>query len=359
MSTTPYAEKVIDAPRLTEFVTRIFESTGAPRDKASTVATHLVEANLKGHDSHGVGMVPNYVYGISKGYLHVDHDAEVVRDKGSVLLVDGRQGFGQVVGRQSTLMGIERAKETGMACVGARNNYHLGRIGTYGELCAAEGMISIHFVNVVGHPPFVSPWGGRDKRMQTNPFCCAIPTAGEPIVLDMATSAIALGKARVAKMKGVPLPEGSVFDTEGLPTTDPDVVYEGGSLAPFGQHKGYGLALVCELLGGGLAGEWTMQDVDRQQDQTVNHMLTFVLDPDLFGGADGFRREVEGMATWLRESAPAAGNDRVRLAGDPERESMAKRQAEGIPVDEQSWQSICAAAEKAGMSPTDIAELTE
>jgi uncharacterized oxidoreductase len=300
----------------------------------------------------------NYVYGIGKEHLKINNDAEMVQDKGSVLLVDGQFGFGQVVARQATQMGIERAKENGLVCLGSRNNYHIGRIGTYGEMCAREGLVSIHFVNVVGHAPFVSPWGGRDKRMQTNPFCCAVPTSGEPIVLDMATSAIALGKVRVARMKGVTVPDGSVFDAEGHPSNDPKVVDEGGSLGPFGQHKGYGLALVCELLGGGLAGEWTMQDVARQQDKTINHMLTFIIDPDLFGGQKSFQREVEGMSAWLRSSEPAAGFDKVRLPGEPERESMAERLAEGIPIDDQSWAAICAAADHAGMSEDEIRSLT-
>lgn len=349
----------IEPQRLRDFSTRIFESLGTTRERAAMVAGHLVDANLKGHDSHGVGMIPNYVYGAKQGHLRVNNDASLVQDRGAVLLTDGQQGFGQVVGRQAMDMGIERVRQTGMVCVGSRNNYHLGRIGAYGEQCAAEGLVSIHFVNVVGHPPFVSPWGGRDKRMQTNPFCCAVPTEGEPILLDMATSAIALGKVRVAQMKGVPVPEGSVFDAAGRPSTDPGVVYDGGSLGPFGQHKGYGLALICELLGGGLAGEWTMQDVAKQQDMTINHMLTFILDPDLFGGQAGFAREVAGMSAWLRESAPAEGVDRVRLPGDPERESLAERQAEGIPIDDQSWAAICTAAEKAGLSSAEIQGLIQ
>lgn len=345
---------LIDAVNLTGFARRIFQSLGAPAEKADVVAGHLVEANLKGHDSHGVGMIPNYVYGAQQGYLKVSQDAELVQDSGAVMLFDNQFGFGQVVGRQSTEMGVERAKSHGMVCVGARNNYHLGRIGTYGEIAAAAGMVSIHFVNVVGHPPFVSPWGGRDKRLQTNPFCCAVPTGGEPIVLDMATSAIALGKARVARMKGVEVPPGSLFDAEGLPTADPNVLEEGGSLAPFGMHKGYGLALICELLGGGLAGEWTMQDVEKQKDMTVNHMLMFILDPDVFGGAAAFRREVEGMADWMHTAEPAAGYDRVRLPGEPERETMAERATNGIPIDDQSWQTICGAAERAGVAAADI-----
>ena len=345
---------LIAPDRLGTFASRIFQSLGAPEDKASVVAAHLVEANLKGHDSHGVGMIPNYVYGAKRGHLRVQNDAELIKDKGSVLLVDGNRGFGQVVARQATDMGITRAREYGMVCVGSRNNYHIGRVGTYGEQCAREGLISIHFVNVVGHPPYVSPWGGREKRMQTNPFCCAVPTDGEPIVLDMATSAIALGKVRVARMKGVDVPDGALFDVEGKPSNDPETIEKGGSLGPFGQHKGYGLGLVCELLGGGLAGEWTMQDVSKQTDMTINHMLEFIIDPDLFGGLENFQREVEGMSEWLRNSAPSAGNDKVRLPGDPERESMAERSASGIPIDEQSWASICEAAKQAGLAAEEV-----
>lgn len=349
---------LITQQRLTEFATQIFVALGTTHERANIVANHLVEANLKGHDSHGVGMIPAYVGSAKNGNLEVNGDAELVKDQGAVLLVDGKMGFGQVVGRQATDMGIERARQTGIACVGSRNNHHLGRIGTYGEQCARAGLVSIHFVNVVGHPPFVSPWGGRDKRMQTNPFCCAIPTAGEPIVLDMATSAIALGKVRVAHMKGVPVPAGALFDADGVPTTDAGAIAAGGSLGPFGQHKGYGLALICELLGGGLAGEWTMQDVDKQKNFTVNNMLMFVVDPDVFGGVDGFRREVEGMSHWMHSSRPAQGFDKVRLPGEPERESMAQRLAEGIPIDEQSWKAICDAALRAGLSETDMGALT-
>lgn len=349
----------ISAERLTEFAKRIFEGIGATEDKAWQVAHHLVEANLKGHDSHGVGMIPRYVYNHGTGDLLVDRDAELVLDKGSVLLVDGQQGFGQVVARQATQMGIERAKTSGLACVGSRNNYHIGRVGSYGEQCAAAGLISIHFVNVVGHQPFVAPWGGRDKRMQTNPFCCAIPTKGDPIVLDMATSAIALGKARVARMKGVPVPDGSVFDAQGNPSNDPNVLEQGGALGPFGQHKGYGLALICELLGGGLAGEWTMSDIDKQKDSTINNMLMFIVDPDVFGGVEYFEREVEAMSAWLKSAAPAAGNDKVRLPGDPERESALTRGIEGIPIDDQSWVSIVKAAGRAGLTSGDIAALID
>ncbi len=345
---------------LTAFAKTIFLSLGTSDERAAVVAEHLVEANLKGHDSHGVGMIPNYVNSALAGTLHVNNDALIVQDKGSVLLVDGQYGYGQVVGRQATEFGIARARDLGMACVGARNNHHLGRIGSYGEQCARAGLVSIHFVNVVGHQPFVSPWGGRDKRLQTNPFCCAVPTGNpdEPVVLDMATSAIALGKVRVAGMKNVPVPEGSLFDAEGVPTTDAGAIAAGGSLGPFGQHKGYGLAFICELLGGGLAGEWTMQDVSKQKAVTVNHMLMFILDPDVFGGGEAFAREVNGMVEWMHSAAPAKGFDKVRVAGEPERESMADRLANGIPIDDQSLSAIVGAARKAGVDDAEIQRYT-
>lgn len=349
---------LISQDKLTNFSTQIFVSAGTEAERAQEVAEHLVGANLKGHDSHGVGMIPTYIRNLLNGNLQPNADSSVVKDRGAVMMIDGNFGFGQVVGRQATDKGIERAKETGIVCVGSRNNHHLGRIGTYAELCAKAGLISIHFVNVVGHPPFVSPWGGRDKRMQTNPFCCAIPTKEDPIVLDMATSSIALGKVRVADMKGVPVPQGSLIDEEGVETTDPSSIQRGGSLAPFGKHKGYGLALICELLGGGLAGEWTMQDISKQKENVVNHMLMFILDPDLFGGTEAFTREVEGMSEYLHSTKPAKGFDKVRLPGEPERESMAERQKNGIPIDDQSWKTICDAALQAGLSNDDIGQLT-
>ena len=140
---------IIDREKLTQFATEIFLGVDTPIDKARETAEHLVEANLKGHDSHGVGMIPRYVSAAKNGFLDVHANAELVKDKGAVLLVDGHQGFGQVVGRQATDMGLERVKDTGIVCIGSRNNHHLGRIGTYAERCAEAGYVSVHFVNVV------------------------------------------------------------------------------------------------------------------------------------------------------------------------------------------------------------------
>ena len=238
---------LIDARKLERFVTAIFVAGGAVVEDAEQVAHHLVEANLKGHDSHGVGMVPAYVGNLRAGHLKVTAHVKLIRDRGAVMLFDGGFGFGQVVGSEAMAQAIVRAKDTGIVCAGVRNCHHLGRIGSYGEQCGEAGMVSVHFVNVVGHPPLVTPFGGRDRRMTTNPFCCVIPRPDDtPIVLDMATSAVAMGKVRVAHLKGERVPDGALVDHEGAPTTDPAVMYSEpfGALGPFGAHKGYGLAVM-------------------------------------------------------------------------------------------------------------------
>jgi uncharacterized oxidoreductase len=246
--------------------------------------------------------------------------------------------------------------------MGVRNCHHLGRIGGYGEQCATAGMVSIHFVNVVGHGPLVSPFGGRDRRMSTNPFCCVVPRGDEPpIVLDMATSAIAQGKVRVAYLKGVSVPDGALLDHEGSATNDAKVMFEEplGSLGPFGAHKGYGLAVMCELLGGGLVGGWTAQPERPRDRGIVNHMLMMVLDPAAFGGLESFQAEVSAMVDYLHSTTPAEGTERVRVPGEPERESVVERSANGIPIDENSWAGILKAAAAAGLSDAAIAACIE
>jgi uncharacterized oxidoreductase len=305
-------------------------------------------------------MIPAYVANIRAGRLHPTARAEVVRDAGAVLMVDGRFGFGQVVGHEATELAIRRVRSTGVVCLGLRNAHHLGRIGSYGEQCGAAGLVSVHFVNVVGHAPRVSPWGGREARMTTNPFCCVIPSDdGAPVVLDMATSAIALGKVRVAHLKGEPVEDGALVDADGVATNDPGVMFKEpiGTLGPFGRHKGYGLAVVCELLGGALAGEWTAQPAQPRDNNIVNHMLMFVLDPDAFGNRPGFMREARAMLDYLYSTAPARGFDRVRVPGDPERESRTKRLAAGIPIDDNSWEGIVKAASAVGVAASEIPPL--
>jgi uncharacterized oxidoreductase len=348
---------LINHDELTEFATRIFVSVNASEEAASETARHLVAANLKGHDSHGVGMIPAYVGNIRADILKVDAHASIKRDKGAVLLIDGGMGFGQVVGREAADIAIERVKDTGIVAAAVRDCHHLGRIGAYGEHCAAAGMVSVHFVNVCGHDPYVSPYGGRERRLATNPFCAVVPRPGlNPVVLDMATSAIAMGKVRVANNKGVSVPDGSLIDHEGRPTSDPSVMYNAplGALGPFGAHKGYGLAVICELLGGGLAGEWTMQPENPRGTAIINHMLMIVIDPDALGGLAKFQSEVEAMVDYLHSAEPAVGVEKVLIPGEPETATREERLADGIVVDDNTWAGIVKAAQVAGLAEAQI-----
>jgi uncharacterized oxidoreductase len=348
----------VEAGRLEDLLTDILAHAGAERDRARVCAEHLVAANLKGHDSHGVGMAPQYVRWIAGGQMKPNARAEVVHDRGAVMVVDGGFGLGQPVAREAVDLAIARAKDLGVCCLALRNSCHIGRIGTYGEQCANAGLISMHYVNVIGGGPAVAPYGGREPRMLTNPYCCAIPRAGgEHVVLDFATSAIAIGKLRVAYMKGETVQPGALVQQSGAPTDDPRTFFEGQArslLTPFGLHKGGGLQILCELLGGALAGQWTLR-TERRFPAAVNNMLAIVIDPDAFGDRAGFEAEAEAMLAYIRATAPAEGFDRVRLPGDPERESMAQRLADGIPIDDNTWAQIREAAASVGINDIDAA----
>jgi len=251
-------------------------------------------------------------------------------------------------------LGIERAAEHGVAVVGLANSHHIGRIGHWAEQCVAEGYVSIHFVNVISRP-VVAPFGGRDARFVTNPFCVGIPMpSGEPIILDFATSRIAMGKVRVAYNKGERIKPDTLLDARGEPTTDPGAMFAepGGALLTFGEHKGYGMAVVCEILGGALAGGATLHDRPTRR-AIINNMLTFIVDPRRLGTAERLAGEAMAFAEWVRASPPLAGVDRVRLAGEPEREWRRARAA-AIPIDATTWSQIVAAGEQLGLPAAEL-----
>tara|TARA_B100000900_G_C20560780_1_gene708793 strand:+ start:594 stop:1661 length:1068 start_codon:yes stop_codon:yes gene_type:complete len=351
----------IDQKPLIQVASAILQKAGAAIDRAQAVAEHLVIANLKGHDSHGVGMIPNYVKSMLSELIHPQNDALLTRDNGAVLTFDGNLGFGRVVGMQAMDQGIERAKSHGISCVALGNAAHLGRIGAFAEYCAEAGLISTHYVNVVGHDPMVVAYGGRDRRFITNPFCCAVPRAdGNHVVLDMATTTVAAGKVRVAYMKGEPVPEHSLVDRNGVETTDASVIFSrdgGGAMQPFGLHKGYGLMVMCELLGGALGGNFTMQPGNPRGGATLNNMLSVILDPSAIGDLAAYDAEVTAMIEYIYASEAAEGIDKVLVPGDPERQSVAARSQAGIDIDDNSWQDITSAAVAAGMSEAEIGAL--
>ena len=345
--------KMLQHQPLRTSAARILEAAGANEEDARTVADHLVDANLSGHDSHGVGMLPHYVRAIAAGLLDPRADAAVVDSGGAVLSVDGQNGFGQVVARKATTLGAERAKSTGVALVALRGAFHIGRVGSYAEQAAARGIASVHFVNVVGHPPLVAPFRGSDARFATNPFCVAVPAAaGHPaVVLDFATSLVALGKVRVALNKGESMPEGTLIDAAGRGTLDPAVMYSEprGAILPFGLHKGYGMAFLCELLAGAFTGGGTVSTIPFQKDRITNNMLSIFIDPAQLPGAAGLEDQIAAAIDHVKASPPADPELPVLVAGEPELAWRAQRKAEGIPIDPTTWKELAQAARSLGV----------
>jgi hydroxycarboxylate dehydrogenase B len=339
-------------------VADILAAAGSSTEEAGTVAENLVLANLSGHDSHGVGMVPRYVDAVLEGGLKPNSSAKVTLDGGALLSLDGRRGYGQVVGEQAMALGIARANELGSCILALANAHHLGRIGHFAELAASHGLVAIHFVNVLSRP-VVAPFGGGDGRYGTNPCCIGVPLKGRPpFVLDFATSRVAQGKMRVAHNEGRQVDPGLLIDEQGQPTTDPGVVVVPqangmfGALMAFGEHKGYGLAVACELLGGALTGSGTWHRPADAARAVVNGMLTILIDPQKLGTRATFEEEALAFVDWLKESPPAPGSEGVRIAGEPERQARVQRECEGIEIDDTTWAEIGAAAGRVGADLT-------
>ncbi|HZQ61042.1 MAG TPA: malate/lactate/ureidoglycolate dehydrogenase [Casimicrobiaceae bacterium] len=349
-------EHVFRADSLERAISAVIAAAGSQEHEATHVARSLVESNLRGHDSHGIGMVPRYIDAVLDGSLKPNGTVRVTLDAGPLLVLDGQRAYGQVVGDAAMEHAIGRARALGTCVMALARAHHLGRIGQFAEIAAAQGLVSLHFVNVISLPR-VAPWGGADARYGTNPCCIGIPVPGEPpMLLDFATSAVAQGKLRVAYNKGKQVAPGLVIDDKGRPTTDPRyaVVEPHGAMMPFGEHKGYGLAVACELLGGALTGSGTEDGADRADNGVINGMLTIVIDPARLGTRDAFGDETAKFLAWLRGSPVAPGFDRVRIAGEPERESKAQRLASGIPVDTTTWKAIGSAAEKVGLARSRV-----
>jgi uncharacterized oxidoreductase len=345
----------LSAADLTARVAAIITAAGSSAEEAQAVATNLVLANLSGHDSHGVGMVPRYIDAVLEGGLKPNTAVRTVLDLGTLLTLDGQRGYGQVVGAQAMALGMARAKAHGSCIMTLANAHHLGRIGHFAEMAVAQGLVAIHFVNVLSRP-VVAPYGGGDGRFGTNPCCIGVPMgANEPFILDFATSRVAQGKMRVAHNEGRHVEPGTLIDEHGHPTTDPGVVVVPqsnglfGALMAFGEHKGYGMAVACELLGGALTGSGTWHRPGDQARAVVNGMLTILIDPAKLGTQTSFEQEAAAFVDWLRQSPAAPGSDGVRLAGEPEREARAERAQAGITIDDQTWAEIEQAGVKAGL----------
>ena len=342
--------------RLNTAMRLLVRGFGSSEAEVDAVATNLIEANLTGHDSHGIGMLPRYADAFVEGGLKPNAHVRTVLDSGALLRLDGDAGFGQVIGQEAMALAIERALQHGSCIVALGNAHHLGRIGAWAEQAARAGLVSMHFVNVISRG-IVAPFGGSDARFGTNPFCAGVPFTGrEPVILDFATSIIAQGKTRVAMNKGERVPPDHLIDDHGRPTQEPryTVVPPFGALLTFGGHKGYGMALMAELLGGALASGTTQRDHDASKRRVLNGMLSVLIDPAQLGDRTAFEQEALAFIDWVKASPPREGYEAVLVAGEPERAMRKQRSTEGVPVDATTWQEILAAAAKLGVDPAGV-----
>ena len=345
----------IPADRLHATVRAIFGAAGSSEREAGLIADHLVEANLRGHDSHGVGMIPAYVANVHAGHLVLNQDLAVALDTGTILVCDGGQGAGQAMAHDAMALGIERARAAGSCIVGLRNSHHVGRIGHWAEQCAAAGIVSLHFVSVWSEPA-VAPFGGTAARLGTNPFAVGLPRTGQPpIVVDFATSRWAVGKVRVAFNKGEPVPPGDPGRRRRAPDHGPRARCSAARPAR------------CSPSASTRAGAWRSpascsparspgpgrRRAARATAAILNSMFSVLVSPD--GSARRppsprtSRRWRPGSGRRRRDGEPA-----VRLPGEPERETRARRLRDGIPIDPATWEQIGAAGASVGLSAADL-----
>jgi uncharacterized oxidoreductase len=340
----------IQSSRLQTLVQSIFNAAGCNTGEAGTIARRLVDANLVGHDSHGVIQVPTYLKWVQEKKVVPNQTVHSVIDNEVLAIVDGQFGFGQMIGEQAMNLAVRKSRKFGIGVVGLRNSGHLGRIGDWAEMAAEAGCVSLHFVNTTGLGILVAPHGGYDARLSANPIAAGVPRKSAPhIILDISTCVIAEGKIRVALNKGEPIPEGCALDAIGQPTTDPRVFYgpPRGSILPFGGHKGYGLGIIAEVL----AGAFSVAACSNPDNATrlANNMLSIVFDPNRVQSADAFHAELDRFVEYVKSSRTIAPNGEVCLPGEIEARNRAERLASGIELDATTWRNVELAAQQNGV----------
>lgn len=319
----------------------IYRAKGTPPAEAEIVARHQVTANLVGHDSHGVIQTPAYVKRIDEQQIIPGAAFDIERSTPATAVVDANWGFGFVQTERAMHLAIDMARDAGVGAVTIRRQGHIGRLGAYSKMAADAGMIALLAADSGRAPKAVAPFGGRDRRLGTNPLSVGIPRAsGAPIVLDMATSAVAAGKIALAKSRGDSIPEGWVIDADGNPATDPSAYSHGGALLPLGGeqgYKGFGLAVVVEVLCGLLTGLGFGVYPDGRHNDGC---FLAVFNVSHFRDPDEFSSEVDDFVDYLKETAPAAGSSGVLYPGELEERSLVQRERDGIEIELTTWQAL-------------------
>jgi len=345
---------------LANFVRDIFAKAGCSDAEAEQLGRSLVGANLTGHDSHGVVRVPRYLEWLASGDFVADRTLETVIDTPSMVVVDGQYGFGQSMAKQAVALGIERTKQHGLALVALRNSGHVGRVGEWAEMAAAAGLVSIHHVNAPASL-LVAPFGAIDRRFSTAPYACGVPrkSGADPLILDFATSVVAEGKVLVASQGGKPLPDHALVSEDGTIGPDPHYLYGDyeasgprnyrngrGAIRAMGDHKGSGLAFMVEVLGGSLTGTGAPEEGRRW----ANGMLSIYIDPERIDPDGFFPRDVERYFELYKSARPIEPGGEVLAPGEKEVATRKERQANGIPISDETWSNITSKAQAVGVN---------
>lgn len=343
-----------------EFAFKVLSGFGCNAEEADIVASHLVDANLTGHDSHGIGMLPLYGLQILDGNLIPDQQAILHEPVGAISVVDARRGFGHRMALLALDHAMQTMSEHKVAILALRDSGHVSRVGTYSEYCAKRGFVSIHVVNVVGHAPLVAPHGARESGFSTNPISMAMPIEGQARpLLDFATSTVAFGKVRVASNKGEMVPPGCLIDERGLETRDPNPMAQShiGSLSAFGAHKGSGLGIFVELLAGALASTDTVATMEHLPNGVINNMLSIIIDPAAFDSPSAVAERTMQFHDFIKSRQAAEGIEEVLMPGETEQRNREQRLAAGIPVDAETIRQIIETGSRFGIQPAALGDL--
>jgi uncharacterized oxidoreductase len=342
---------------LRQFIQDILRSLGAPIDEASLVAHLLLDANLSGHDSHGVMQIPGYLEACAAGLIVPGTSTTCERDTAATALLDGHGGFGHKLAFEATQLALDKARLCGISAIGGHHCYHVGHLGVYVRQVAEAGMVGIMAVNDSGGGQRVVPYGGVSGRLSTNPLAVGLPTGDTaPFVLDMSTSMVAEGQIRLKRMRAERLPLGWMIDALGRPVTDPeDFFRQTGNLLPFGEeagYKGYGLAIAIDALAGilGRAGH-SRAPVPPYS----NGMLIVVIDIGRFLPLEDFTAEVRDLITYLKSCPRSAGTAAILYPGEQAAQTRQRRLQDGIEIDPETWQQLQAIAHERGIQVPDSA----
>jgi len=341
----------VPADKITELGIEIFTKQGTSLDRATFLVETLVEANLAGHDSHGVYYYTRYSDRIKQGYIKPMAEPTIVKETPGTAFIDGNWTFGQITAKKLVETAVDKAKENMVSAVGAFNCNHIGRIGYYTSWAAKQGIISTFYVNV-GHP-IVSVHNGLGKTFGTNPYSASVPTNGDvPFLVDYATSVVAAGKLSVASAKKAKIPKHWTRDQYGRVNDDPNILSQGGWLLPFGEYKGYGLQMVVELLGAVLTGSRIgPSGVDLPP--SPNGIFMMAVNPEAFVGLEEFTKTTDALLKQVHDW-PALGGERVMVPGEPEKETKEKRLKEGIELPDTTWSEIMALCAELGIDADAI-----